>query len=351
VLGTDKVKFGIKVPDYPLDLILKLAKYAENSGLNSVWMVDHLVSIGVKRWDAYFPWSVLSALAMETRKVTLGTAVSDPHRLHPAVLAQAVMSVDHLSQGRVILGLGAGEAMNLDPYGIQWDHPVDRLNETVAILKALWIRESVTFQGRFFQLKNAFITPRPVSIPHPPIWIAAHSPRSMKITGQEANGWIPIASVLPPDRYREKLRFIQDVAQQDGRSMESIEPAVFIHTVIDEDRKKTRETIELPAKLMLLHWSPEVFKEYGHEVSEEFHLLKTVFNKETVEAMVRKAKELPFTPVEDRFVFGTPTDCVNGLKKYVSAGARHFILAFMVPPEKIESNLQLYVDHVIPEIE
>jgi len=345
----DELKFGMKIPDHPLDIIFKLADYAENSGLDSLWMVDHLVDLGVKPYGAYFTWSVLSSLATKTHKITVGTAVSDPHRLHPAILAQAVMTVDHLSKGRVILGLGAGEATNLDPYGIPWNHPVTRLNETIRILKALWTGEPVTFKGRFFQLEEAFVKPRPINKPHPPIWIAAASPRSMKLTGKEADGWIPIASAFPPNIYDEKLKEIQAYAQENDRSIDSVEPAVFIHTVIDEDREMAKKMIDLPAKSLLLYWTPEVFTEYGHEVGE-FHLLRTIYNNRTVASLVKKAKQLPSKPVEDRFIFGTPEDCIRGIKKYIEAGARHMILVFLVPPDKVQDNLRQYVDHVFPEI-
>ena len=345
----ERIRFGTKLPDHPLETTIKFARYAEKSGLDSIWMVDHLVDINVNPWGAYFTWGVLSAIAAETRKVTLGTAVSDPHRLHPAVLAQAVMTLDHLSNGRAILGLGAGEATNLDPYSIPWDHPISRLSETVRVLKMFWTGKPTSFDGDFFHIRNAFIKPKPIRSPHPPIWIAANSQRSMKITGQEADGWIPLACIHSPTAYAEKLKYIQTASEERGRSKESIEPAVFVHTAIDDDRDKAREMIEMPAKTMLLYWCPEVFKEYGFE-SSEFHLLKTVYTKETAEALVKKARELPTKAIEDRFIFGTPSDCVRGIKRYLEAGARHFILVFPVPQERIEQSLRLYIEHVIPEI-
>ncbi|MEM3071994.1 MAG: LLM class flavin-dependent oxidoreductase [Candidatus Bathyarchaeia archaeon] len=344
-----EVKFGIKIPDHPLEATFRMAKLAEDLGLSSIWMVDHLVDLGVKPWGAYFTWGVLSALASETRKVTLGTAVSDPHRLHPAVLAQAVTTLDHLSGGRAILGLGAGEATNLEPYGISWDHPIARLKEAIQIMKALWTGNPITYKGRFYRLEKAYLRPKPVRSPHPPIWVAAASPNSMKITGVEADGWIPIAFAFPPKQYREKLDMIQSYAQTSGRSEGDIEPALFVHTVVDEDREKAREMIELPAKTLLLYWTPEVFEDYGFNVSE-FHLLKKVYDDEAVQELLNTARALPIEPVNKSFIFGTPSDCLKRVREYVEAGVRHFIFAFTVPPEKMELNLRLYVEHVIPEV-
>jgi phthiodiolone/phenolphthiodiolone dimycocerosates ketoreductase len=81
-------------------------------------MADHLVGIAVRRFDFLDACNVLSAMAMKTKRLKLGSCVTDLQRKHPAVLAQTTMTLDHLSNGRAILGIGAGEAMNMDPYGI-----------------------------------------------------------------------------------------------------------------------------------------------------------------------------------------------------------------------------------------
>jgi len=202
-------------------------------------MPDHLVGVAVRRFDSLEAWSVSSALAVKTKHVKLGSCVTDPHRRHPAVLAQTVTTLDHLSNVGPILGIGAGEAMNLEPYGIRWDNPVSRLYEAVKLVKECWAQPVVNFEGNFFCVEDALVEPKPIQKPHPPIWIAGNSPSTMKMTAEIADGWIPVC--IPPDVYKENLEKILEWAKSYGRNPESIEPAILVWVAVAEDRDKARE--------------------------------------------------------------------------------------------------------------
>jgi alkanesulfonate monooxygenase SsuD/methylene tetrahydromethanopterin reductase-like flavin-dependent oxidoreductase (luciferase family) len=134
----------------------KHAMLAERSRLDSIWAPDHLV---VEDYRKTCPeaWCILSALATCTKRVTLATSVTDPYRRNPALLAQTVATLDMISGGRVVLGLGAGEAMNVDPYGIAWDNRTARMKETVEIIRRLWEGEMVDYHGEVFRFAKAFI--------------------------------------------------------------------------------------------------------------------------------------------------------------------------------------------------
>jgi len=341
------VKFGYVLPHYPFDLICENAVLAEKIGFDSVWMTDHILGVGIKRWHCLEAWSVLSGLSSRTEKVTLGACVSDPHRRHPAVLAQMATTFDIMSGGRAVLGIGAGEAMNLDPYGIPWSKPVSRMREAITIIKKLWMEDSVNYNGEFFQLHEAFLSPEPVQKPHPPIWVAANSPRTMRIVAEMGDGWIPTAVVTPPDVYRENLGEIRSWAKEAGRNPSEIEPSIFLFTVAAEDEETARGFAEFPAKI-LLALTPRLLKDYGVELpSEELHISRLVFNPKTVQRLLEEMKEIPYKPIEDLFVFGTADDCIGKLEKYVKAGTRHFLLNFFVPPKLSRSMIQFYADNVI----
>ena len=128
------IKFGnyIPAPAFKLLTILRSVKAAEEVGFDSIWIADHLAMIPV----GYCPevWSILGSLAISTKYVMLGTGVTDPHRRHPALLAQTLATLDQMSRGRMVLGIGPGEAINLDPYGIPWDRPVARMVEVITIM-------------------------------------------------------------------------------------------------------------------------------------------------------------------------------------------------------------------------
>jgi len=139
------VKFGVMVKLGPYEQMAKHAMLAESLEFDSVWVPDHLVLEDYRRLCPE-AWCILSALATRTRRVTLGTSVTDPYRRHPAVLAQTVATLDLISGGRTILGLGAGEAMNTDPYGIPRDMRITRMRETVEILRRLWTGEIIDYK-------------------------------------------------------------------------------------------------------------------------------------------------------------------------------------------------------------
>lgn len=341
------MKFGYVLPHYPFELICENAVLAESSGYDSIWMTDHIVGVGIKKWHSLEAWSILAGLSLKTKRVTLGVCVSDPHRRHPAVLAHATTTLDIMSKGRVVLGMGAGEAMNLDPYGVSWDRPVSRMREAIVVMKKLWKEESVNYTGEFFKLKDAFLSPKPLQRPHPPIWIAANSPKTMKMTAELADGWIPTAVLMTPSIYQENLGKIRKWVSDVGRDASEVEPAVFLCTVAAEDENTARNFMEFPAKI-LLSLTPKLLEDYGVKLPpEELHISRFVFNPKTVPKLLEAVQEIPFRPIEDIFVFGTPEDCIGKLEKYAKAGVRHFLLNFFVPPKLSRSMIKFYADNVI----
>jgi alkanesulfonate monooxygenase SsuD/methylene tetrahydromethanopterin reductase-like flavin-dependent oxidoreductase (luciferase family) len=345
--GDEYLKFGYVLPHYPIESIFENAILAEKIGFDSIWMTDHMLGVGIKSWHSLEAWSVLSGLSLKTKEITLGTCVSDPHRRHPAVLAQMATTLDVMSGGRAVLGIGAGEAMNLNPYGISWSKPVSRMRDAIVVIKKLWTEKSVDYSGEFFDLQEAFLSPEPIQKPHPPIWVAANSPRTMRITAEMANGWIPTAVLMPPDIYKENLHKIRNWAKEAGRDPSEIEPSIFLFTVAAEDEETAREFAEFPAKI-LLAFTPRLLKDYGVELpSNELHISRFVFNPKTVQRLLEEIKEIPYKPLEDIFVFGTPDDCIRKLEKYVKAGTRHFVLNFFVPRKLLQSTIRFYVDNVI----
>ena len=346
----EDVKFGYQLPPHTPDLIFDVALYLEEKGFDSVFMADHLVGIAVRRFDFLDAWDILSALAVKTKRLKLGSCVTDPHRKHPAVLAQTVMTLDHLSNGRAILGIGAGEAMNLDPYGIKWDRPVSRMYEAVKAVKECWTHPVVNFEGEFFHIKNALVEPKPIQEPHPPIWIAGNSPRTMKMTAEIADGWIPMAPPLTPDVYKENFGKILKWVKEYGREPESVEPALFTYVVVAKDHDTAREIIELPARMTIatLSKGAQHLKLEG-SIPEEFQLHRFISNQENVAQLLGHTMDVvPPEAVDEFFVYGSPDDCIEGIERYLKAGVKHFIVAMFVQLKMMKETLQLYAEKVVP---
>lgn len=354
-INQDEIKFGYECAPYPWKTISELSIYAEQVGFDSFWMPDHTVGFGIRRWHSLEAWTVLSAVALQTKRIRLGTCVSDTHRHHPAVLAQMASTCDNISNGRAILGIGIGEAMNLNPYGIIWDKPVSRTIDALHVIKRLWTEEAVDYDGSYYKLRNAFLQPKPVQRPHVPIFIAGNSPRTMRMAAEFGDGWVPAS--MQPDEYREGLNYVLRMAGKAGRFWDGmgwdnppeIEPALFMYVVIAKNYDTARQLVLLPAKLYLLS-RPRIIERLGYTApTKEFDMTyDLVFNKETGERFLRMAKEIPDEAVDKSpVVFGSPDDVIDRIEKYVEVGVHHFISPFFVPPKMMKEECSLYAEKVI----
>lgn len=338
-----EVRFGVFTPPRGLGAIYRTAELAEAGPWDSVWVPDHLVGWGSKL-DALDPWTLLGALAARTKRVGLGIGVSDPHRRHPAVFAHQAMTLDQLSGGRILLGIGAGEAMNLAPYGIPYDRAVSRLEEFLGVVRALWTQRMVTHRGAYYQLKNAPLLPKPASVK---LYVAGNAPRTMGLTARFGDGWLPFKR--SPEVYRRDWASIRAGAAKAGRDPEAIRPGLLLYTAISRDREEARK-LALEQGRVLLAVSPRRLREMGFEPPSErldAHRL-TPLTDSSVNSELPKAMEVPDRAVEESFVFGTPEDCVEGIRKFVDAGCRHFVVGLLNPGRERDVAMELYAKEVIP---
>ena len=350
----ESVKFGVEGPNYPWEAVRDIALTAEKIGFDSFWMPDHLVATGVKRWDALHAWGTLCSLAVLTKRIKLATGVSDTFRHHPASLAQMAATCDVLSDGRAILGIGIGEAMNLVPFGIPFDKPVGRTIEAIQIIRRLFTEDFVDFKGKYYELKNAFLRPRPV-VPLSetkyrstvPIFIAASSPRTMKVTAQYGDGWLP--ANLTPEEYKENLKKIRDNAKTFQRDPSSIEPAHFMYVVVADDVETARKAIMPTGKMMLLS-RPRIMEKLGFQPPTfDFEMtFKLVFPRDG-ESWLARSREIPDEVVEKApFLWGVPDDIIDKIDKFVGAGCSNFVVNFQVPRRVLKKTCQLFAEKVMP---
>ncbi len=344
---SNEVRFGFESTPHPWESISEFAMYVEDAGFDSFWMPDHTVGFGIKRWNALEAWTTLSAVATRTSRIRLGTCVGDVYRHHPASLAQMVTTCDAISNGRATVGVGIGEAMNLLPFGIPLKKPIGKTRETVSLIRKLWTEDSVDYKGEYYTFKEAFLQPKPVQKPHPPIWIAANSPMTMRMVAELGDGWIP-ASIFP-EEYAEGLKKIRNWAKGAGRDPTKIEPALFTFTVVAENQEAARKAISLPAKIYFLT-RPRIPRKLGFDVTDEYDMtFKLLMKSETTMALLEKAKQLPDEILDKAPVFfGSPDNIVEAMQKYVDAGVRHFVVNFYVRPDMLKENLKLFAEKVIP---
>src|SRR5208337_2154750 len=198
----------------------------EKSGFDSVWIPDHITDYeGGARVDC---WTVLAGIGVQTQKVLLSPGVTDVHIIHPAKAAQIIASLDELTGGRAMVALGAGEAMSIVPFGIEFENAkgrAKRVKEYIDVLKLLWTatrEKRASYQGDFYNLKEAFIIQQPTRKPHPPIYLGAiESKTLLKMTGEISDGWFPWMTT--PEIFRDGVRIINEAASGAGRKMDQID--------------------------------------------------------------------------------------------------------------------------------
>ena len=172
--------------------IREMTRRAEEGGFDSLWLYDHLLYRSEERpligiWEC---WSMLSALAEATQRIELGTLVLCNNFRNPAILAKMAATLDEISQGRLLLGLGAGwNQPEYEAFGMPYDHRVDRFEEALKIICPLVRDGKVNFEGKYYQARNCEIAPRGPSPKGMPILVGCEGPRMLKLTAQHADLW------------------------------------------------------------------------------------------------------------------------------------------------------------------
>jgi F420-dependent oxidoreductase-like protein len=222
------VRFGLDIAQHQLtwNEILTRARLAEDAGLDGIWVFDHLKALyGDPKGPSMEGWTLLAALARETSRVRLGTLVTGMTYRHPSMLAAEVVTVDHLSNGRVECAVGAAwnepEHRELGfPFPSLRDR-MDRLEEAVQVLRKLFTEDDVTFEGRHYRLENATYNPKPIQRPHPPLWIGGEGrSRTLPIAGRYADAWHGWADNA--EELAEITGIIDRAAEDAGRDPASI---------------------------------------------------------------------------------------------------------------------------------
>ncbi len=174
------LRYGLKLSqNATIEQYRAVWRIADEAGFDHCWCMDHFATLGSRDDGPIFEaWALLAAMAAATSRTRVGCAVTGNTYRHPAVLAKAAVTVDHLSGGRLEFGIGAGWAENEHtmlglPFGTAGDR-ADRLEEACQVIRSLWTQERTSFAGQHYQLTGAVAEPKPVQRPHPPILIGGH---------------------------------------------------------------------------------------------------------------------------------------------------------------------------------
>jgi len=332
----------------PLALERAMQRIAVLMGADSLLLPDHYQGfIPASLWgpdktpaakmipspDAFLdPFVMLGSMAARFRRVRLGTGVTEAYRRHPATLAQAFVTLDHLTRGRAILGIGNGERENVEPYGMAFTKRVGRLEETLEIMRRLWSSrgEPVDFDGRFWTLRKAVFRTPLWENRAPCTWIASHAPKMLALTGRYADGWYPTQKMTPVG-YAEKLGRIHAAGREAGRDMRAFEPALQIQLALGKSRQAVLErVVKLPAAAALAMLLPgPVWTKHGlrHPLGDDYEGFAQFVPEEITPAHV-EASRRQITPalLAEGAVAGSVDEVVAEIRPLVDAGLRHLVI-------------------------
>jgi coenzyme F420-dependent glucose-6-phosphate dehydrogenase len=290
--------------------LVELGVRAEEVGLDSVWVSDHFQPWRHEGGHAPSALAVLAAIGERTERVVLGTSVLTPtFRYNPAVLAQQLATLALLSPGRVVLGVGTGEALNEISVGLEeWPDFKERwarLREAVRLMRELWAGERVTFEGEHYRTVDATVYDRPEG--GVPIYVAAGGPQMAKYAGRVGDGFI-CTSGKGMDLYADKLLpAVDEGLAASGRSPADLARMIEIKLSYAATRDEALENTRFWAPLSLS--------------AEEKHRLDDPIE------MAAAADRLPIEQVASRWIVATtPDEVVDAVRPYVDAGFDHLVL-------------------------
>ena len=306
-----KVRFGIQTPQEgaTYDALASHWHEADALGFDTVWLDDHFYAVVRPPAEPQMEaWTLLAALARETQRIEIGILVTCNSYRSPALVAKMAATVDVLSNGRFIHGMGAGWFQSeYEGYGYEFP-PVGarlaQLDEGLRVQKLLWSEEQANFKGKFYTLHDAWCSPKPVRRPHPPILLGGGGEQVLlRLVARHADLWNNGGTV---DDFKHKLEVLRGHCEKEKRPYDAIEKSWFGNVIVDADAGRARTRLE------------------------------------------RIAGAWGMTPeqMEGRALAGTPERIVERVREYVAAGVTHFVGMF----GRVDDlrSTRLFAERVLP---
>jgi len=304
------MRFAIAIPQFYADGEFDPAAFrayltrAEKLGFDSAWAQEQTLG----SWPQLAPVEAMTYAAACTERLRLGCVVFVSTLYSPVHLARSLSTLDQLSRGRIEIGVGTGgPGRPFAAFGVDPGRYVSRFTEGVALMKALWTEPKVTFDGRYWQLEDAPMEPKPLQKPHPPLWFGGASEPALRRAVRLGDGFFGAGS-SPTARFAEQVKVVRQALAEAGRPPESFPIAKRVYVAVDSDAGRARERMN--AALARL---------YGRRV-------------EAIEAAA---------------VAGPADDCIRELRQVAEAGAELILCtALFEQSEQMEQQAAA----VIPEV-
>ena len=299
-------EFGAFLSLHPAREQFDLVRRVEALGFDSVWCGDH-VSFNLPLYESL---TLLASYASITERLKLGSAVYLLALRPPAVAAKVTATLDALSGGRLIFGVGVGgeNPKEFEACGVPHRERGARVSEAIDVVRMLWRDSPATFKGRFSQFEGVSIDPKPVQQPGPPIWVGGRSDAALVRAGRQGDGWV--SYVVTPERYAQSLEKIKVAAQAHGRALDGFATAHLTFITVGRDYERARAG-----------WVARLSRRYAQD----------------------------FAPLADRYgVIGTPEQCAERIEAFRAAGCRYFLLNPIGEPEEDREQLEIIAAEILP---
>lgn len=303
-----QVKFGVTARLSTRDIIRSTTALLEEIGFQSVWAGDHIAFTS----PILDPMLGLAQAAAMSDTLNVGTAVFLLPLRSAAAAAKLAASLDHLSEGRFIFGIGAGGEFPREfaACGVSPKERGARLTEGIEVMRKLWTGEPVSHHGRLWQFDDVHMQPAPVTPGGPPIWCGGRSEPALRRAGALADGWM--SYVVTPDQFAKGLATIDAARTEAGRAAEPFGTAHLLFTRLDDSYERA--------------WDDAT-------------------------ALLSQRYAMDFRKAAERYcAMGDPAAIADTLRKFHAAGVRHFILDMLGTPEEREAQLRRFANEVRPLI-
>jgi probable F420-dependent oxidoreductase len=304
-----RIDLGIAIPQMfpgrPVDpgFIRRHLERAERLGFHSAWVIENILG-GIPSLE---PVELLTWAAAVTERMRLGAAVLLTALRSPAHLAKSLATLDHLSRGRLVVGVGLGGNPAIYPaFGLSAERRAARFAEGIRLIKQLWTESPTRFPGEFYRVDKVSMEPKPLQKPHPPVWFGAHHPDALRRAVELGDGFMGAGSASTAT-FAEEVKILRGLLRQAGRDPDSFPVGKRVYIAIDDDRQR--------AAKRLAEWFGAFYgrPQMADEVS----------------------------------VWGSPDECVERLREVVAAGAR---LVMLNPVFDEMEHLEQFASVVAPRL-
>ena len=305
---TGVVGVGAFLSTHPAREQFALVRRVEALGFDSVWCGDH-VSF---HHPLYESLTLLASYVPITERIKLGSAVYLLALRPPAVAAKVTSTLDALSGGRLIFGVGVGgeNPREFQVVGVPHHERGARVTEAIDVVRALWRDTPASFKGRFTQFEGVSIDPKPVQTGGPPIWIGGRSDAALARAGRQGDAWV--SYVVTPERYAQSLVKIRAAAETAGRSMDGFTAAHLTFITVGRDYETARA-----------QWAKRLSTRYAQD----------------------------FAPLAGRYgVIGTPEQCLEQLERFRAAGCGYFLMNPICDVPEERDQLEQIAAEILPRL-